>query len=230
MTLELFDYQYKKMHEKDNEGLLYVLENIEMPLLPILEDMQRTGVNLNQSMLQEFKDKYEIKLAEAEKIVYDEINKHKDMIEEYKMKNYKHKLSDPINLGSPAQLSVLFYDILGYKLKKGGKGTGVNELQELNTPLTKALLDYRKAQKLIDAFIVALPKRLSKWDNKIHTSLNQYGAATGRFSSSDPNLQQIPSRGEGKELRRLFGASPRLYINVIGLLATGTKNIGEFSR
>ena len=217
MTLELFDYQYKKMHEKDNEGLLYVLENIEMPLLPILEDMQRTGVNLNQSMLQEFKDKYEIKLAEAEKIVYDEINKHKDKIEEYKMKNYKHKLSDPINLGSPAQLSVLFYDILGYKLKKGGKGTGVNELQELNTPLTKALLDYRKAQKLIDAFIVALPKRLSKWDNKIHTSLNQYGAATGRFSSSDPNLQQIPSRGEGKELRRLFGASPRLYINVIGL-------------
>lgn len=207
MTLELFEYQYNLLHKKENEGLLYVLENIEMPLLPILEDMQRTGVNLNQSMLQEFKDKYEIKLAEAEKIVYDEINKHKDMIEEYKMKNYKHKLSDPINLGSPAQLSILFYDILGYKLKKGGRGTGVNELQELDTPLTKALLDYRKAQKLIDAFLVALPKRISEWDGKIHTSLNQYGAATGRFSSSDPNLQQIPSRGEGKELRRLFGAS-----------------------
>ena len=58
MTLELFEYQYNKMHEKGNEGLLYVLENIEMPLLPILEDMQRTGVNLNQSMLQEFKAKY----------------------------------------------------------------------------------------------------------------------------------------------------------------------------
>lgn len=217
MTLELFDYQYKKMHLPENEGLLYVLENIEMPLLPILEDMQRTGVNLNQSMLQEFKDKYEIKLAEAEKIVYDEINKHKDIIEEYKIKHYNHKLSDPINLGSPAQLSILFYDILGYKLKKGGRGTGVNELQELDTPLTKALLDYRKAQKLIDAFLVALPKRISEWDGKIHTSLNQYGAATGRFSSSDPNLQQIPSRGEGKELRRLFGASPRLYIDVIGL-------------
>ena len=56
------------------------------------------------------------------------------------------------------------------------------------------------------------------------TSTN-IGAATGRFSSSDPNLQQIPSRGEGKELRRLFGASPRLYINVIGLLTTGTKDI-----
>lgn len=222
MTLELFEYQYNLLHKKENEGLLYVLENIEMPLLPILEDMQRTGVNLNQSMLQEFKDKYEIKLAEAEKIVYDEINKHKDMIEEYKMKNYKHKLSDPINLGSPAQLSILFYDILGYKLKKGGRGTGVNELQELDTPLTKALLDYRKAQKLIDAFLVALPKRISEWDGKIHTSLNQYGAATGRFSSSDPNLQQIPSRGEGKELRRLFGASPRLYIDVIGLQSART--------
>ena len=171
MTLELFDYQYKKMHKKGNEGLLYVLENIEMPLLPILEDMQRTGVNLNKSMLNEFKEKYEIKLAEAEKIVRSEIDKHKDKIEEYKIKHFNHKLSDPINLGSPAQLSVLFYDILGYKLKKGGKGTGVNELQELNTPLTNALLDYRKAEKLIDAFLIALPKQISKWDDKIHTSL-----------------------------------------------------------
>lgn len=233
MTLELFEYQYNKMHEKGNEGLLYVLENIEMPLLPILEDMQRTGVNLNQSMLQEFKAKYEIRLAEAERKVYAEIDKNKDKIEEYKVKHYKHKLDDPINLGSPSQLSVLFYDILGYKLKGGGKGTGVNELQELNTPLTNALLEYRKSAKLIDAFLVALPKQISDpergGDGKIHTSLNQYGAATGRFSSSSPNLQQIPSRGEGKELRRLFGASPRLYINVIGLQSTRATNTSQFS-
>lgn len=178
MTLELFEYQYKKMHEKENEGLLYVLQNIEMPLLPILEDMQRTGVNLNQSMLQEFKEKYEIRLAEAEEKVYQEIDKHKEEIEEYKMKHFNNKLDDPIKISSPSQLSTLFYDILGYKLKDGGRGTGVNELQELGTPLTLALLDYRKSAKLIDAFLVALPKQISDWDGKIHTSMNQYGAAT----------------------------------------------------
>ena len=229
MTLELFKYQYEKMHKKENEGLLYVLQNIEMPLLPILEDMQRTGVNLNQSMLQEFKEKYEIRLAEAERKVYQEIDKHKEEIDNYKITHFNNKLDDPIKISSPAQLSTLFYDILGYKLKSGGRGTGVNELQELGTPLTLALLDYRKSAKLIDAFLVALPKQLSRWDGKIHTSMNQYGAATGRFSSSSPNLQQIPSRGEGKELRRLFGASPRKYFNVIGLQSTRTKDVGEFS-
>ena len=216
MTMELFKYQYEKMNTKEYAGVLNVMNNIEMPLLPILEDMQRTGVNLNMAMLNEFRKKYDIKLEEAKNKVYDEIKKAEDKIIKYRAENPKSKLDDPINLGSPSQLSILFYDILGYKLKSKGRGTGVNELEELNTDLTKALLDYRKAEKLIDAFLVALPKRISDsklgangkpGDGKIHTSLNQYGAATGRFSSSDPNLQQIPSRGEGKELRRLFGAT-----------------------
>ena len=174
MTLELFDYQFKKMNEPEFVGLKYVLENIEMPLLSIIEDMQRTGVNLNNSMLEEFKAKYMAKLEEAEREVYSEINKYTDKINEFKIKNYSVKLDDPIKISSPTQLSVLFYDILGYKLKKDGRGTGVSELQELDTPLTKALLSYRKAQKLIDAFIVALPKQISEYDKKIHTSLNQY--------------------------------------------------------
>lgn len=222
MTLELFEYQFKKMNEPEYAGLKYVMENIEMPLLPILEDMQRIGVNLNQTMCNEFADKYSIRLAEAERKVYAEINKYTDKIDAYRIKHFNKKLDDPIKISSPAQLSILFYDIIGYKLKSGKKGTGRAELQEINSDLTNALLEYRAMQKLIDAFIVALPKQISKYDNKIHTSLNQYGAATGRFSSSSPNLQQIPSRGEGKELRRLFGASPRLYIDVIRLLTART--------
>lgn len=189
MTMLLYKYQKNILEKDENKGMLYVLKNIEMPLLPILEDMERGGVNLNQTMLQQFKEKYEVKLAEAERTVYTEIDKYKDQIEEYKIKHFNNKLSNPINLGSPAQLSVLFYNILGYKLKKGGRGTGVNELQELNTDLTKALLQYRKVEKIIDAFIVALPKRVEPLDNKIHTNLNQYGAATGRFSSSNPKIK-----------------------------------------
>lgn len=208
MTLELFEYQKKKMERKEFEGLKYVMENIEMPLLPILEDMQRTGVNMNQGMLKDLYEKYSIKLEDAKSRVYAEIDKYKDQIDRFRREHYDIKLDDPINIASPLQLSTLFYKILGYKLKKGGTGTGINELNELNTPLTMALVDYRKMSKMIDAFLVALPKRLDPFDNKIHTSLNQYGAATGRFSSSDPNLQQIPSRGDAKELRRIFGATP----------------------
>ena len=172
MTLELFEYQFKKLSEPEFSGVKYVMENIEMPLLPILEDMQRTGVNLNMAMCEEFKEKYSIRLAEAEKRVYAEINKYKEKIDEYRMEHYNVKLDDPILLTSPAQLSILFYDIIGYKLKSGGRGTGRSELQEINTDLTKALLDFRGMQKLIDAFIVALPQRIDRgFDNKIHTSL-----------------------------------------------------------
>lgn len=159
------------------------------------------------TMLNELYEKYNSKLQIAEKKVYEEIEPYKEQINRYRIEHYEKKLDDPILLSSPSQLSILFYDILKYKTKSG-KGTGVSELEEINTPLTKALLEYRKMQKLIDAFLIALPKQIEPTTGKIHTSLNQYGAATGRFSSNSPNLQQIPSRGEAKEIRRIFGAAP----------------------
>lgn len=206
MTLELYEYQVAKMNKPEFKGIKYVMEEIEMPLLPILEDMQRTGVNINQGMLNDLYEKYSIKLDEAKVAVNAELDKVADDIKKYRLQHYDVKLDNPINISSPAQLSILFYQILGYKTKSG-KGTGINDLQEIDTPLTRALIDYRKMEKLIDAFLVALPKRIEPSTGKIHTSLNQYGAATGRFSSSNPNLQQIPSRGDAKELRRIFGAS-----------------------
>ena len=138
MTLELYEYQKQQMDRKEFSGLKYVMENIEMPLLPILEDMQRTGVNMNQGMINDLYEKYSIKLEEAKSKVYAEIDKNKDKIDRYRREHYDAKLDDPINLGSPAQLSTLFYKILGYKLKDGGNGTGIDKLQELNTPLTLA--------------------------------------------------------------------------------------------
>lgn len=206
MTLELFEYQYEKMNKPEYSGLKYILEKIEIPLLSILEDMQRNGVNINQGMLNDLYQKYSYKLDEAKQVVNAELDKVKDKIDAYRREHYDVKLDNPINLSSPAQLSILFYKILEYKTKSG-KGTGSAELEEINTPLTRALIDFRKMEKLIDAFLVALPKRIEPSTGKIHTSLNQYGAATGRFSSSNPNLQQIPSRGDAKELRRIFGAS-----------------------
>lgn len=188
MTLELYEYQVAKMNKPEFKGIKYVMENIEMPLLPILEDMQRTGVNINQGMLNDLYEKYSIKLDEAKVAVNAELDKVADDIKKYRLQHYDVKLDNPINISSPAQLSILFYQILGYKTKSG-KGTGINDLQEIDTPLTRALIDYRKMEKLIDAFLVALPKRIEPSTGKIHTSLNQYGAATGRFSSSNPKCK-----------------------------------------
>ena len=173
MTLELFEYQYNKINQPEFKNLKYVMENIEMPLLPILEDMQRNGVNINNGMLDELYRKYNERLIKAEADVYTEIDKHKEEIDKYRLKHYNCKLDDPIKISSPVQLSILFYDILGYK-SKSGKGTGVDELQEIGSDLTNALLEYRKMAKLIDAFLVALPKRIEPLDGKIHTNLNQY--------------------------------------------------------
>lgn len=173
MTFDLFKYQYNVLNQPDMKGIKNVFETIEMPLLPILEDMQRTGINMNNEMLKELYNKYSVRLEEARKKVYDEIKPYEDQIQAYRIKHYNKKLDDPILISSPAQLSILFYDILKYKTKSG-KGTGVNELKEINTPLTLALLEYRKMEKLIDAFLIALPKNIEPSTGKIHTSLNQY--------------------------------------------------------
>jgi DNA polymerase I-like protein with 3'-5' exonuclease and polymerase domains len=128
--------------------------------------MYQYGVNINKGMLDELYKKYNERLKSAEKIVYSEIEKYSDKIEEYKLKHPDNKLEDPINIGSPLQLSILFYEILGYKTK-AGKGTGVSELEEIGTDLTKAMLEYRKMSKLIDAFLISLDKRGEYISNNI---------------------------------------------------------------
>ena len=177
MTLKLYQYQKSVLDREDMKGVKDVFLNIEMPLIPILVDMQRTGVNMNQKMIQELYEKYNERLEIAKDKVYDEIKPYTNEINKYRIQHYNKKLDDPISISSPAQLSILFYDILKYKTKSG-KGTGVHELEEINTPLTKALLEYRKMSKLIDAFLIALPRNVEPTTGKIHTSLNQYGAAT----------------------------------------------------
>ena len=128
-------------------------------------------------MLDELYKKYKYKLDEAEALVNKEIEPYNEDIRKYRTEHYNVKLDYPINIASPLQLSILFYDIIGYKAKDG-RGTGVKELERINTPLTNAILAYTKLSKLIDAFLVALPKRIEPSTGKVHTSLNQYGAET----------------------------------------------------
>ena len=137
------------------------------------------------------------------------ISMYKEQIDEYKMKNPNNKLSDPISLSSPTQLAILFYDILKLESpdKKSPRGTGEEILKHFakgkEKNLCEAILGMRNVDKLLNTYIQKMPNIALK-DGRIHASFNQYGAKTGRFSSSDPNLQNIPSHN--KEIRQMFKA------------------------
>ena len=119
-------------------------------------------------------------------------------------------MSDPISLDSPMQLAILIYDILKYPQVsiKEPRGTGVDELTALSlktkSPLFKIILEKRTLAKLLNTFIDTLPLKTHQKDGKIHCKFNSLGTDTGRFSSSEPNLQQIPR--ENKEIKPMFKA------------------------
>lgn len=207
MTYKLFEWQHSILDTEFAESKDLFL-NIENPLTYYVAEMQRTGVEYDKEASDKLSTELFKQQAEAEKKVYAEIAKFQSKIDEYKITHPKNPLEDPINLKSEKQLSTLFYEIIGYKTK-AGKGTGREILLELNTDLTKALLELRTLTKLIDAFIVSIPSFIEPTTGRIHTNLNQDGTETGRFSSSKPNLQQIPARNPiGKKIRQLFKASP----------------------
>ena len=106
-----------------------------------------------------------------------------------------HKLSDPISINSPTQLATLLYDIIKVNSvdKKKPRGTGEEILVKIDIPLCKAILNYRGIAKLLSTYIDKMPEVLNTNTGRIHCSFNQIGADTGRFSSSEPNMQNIPS-------------------------------------
>lgn len=156
MTYKLFEWQRSILDTEFAESKDLFL-NIENPLSYYVAEMQRTGVIYDKEKSNELKETLEAEQKEKEKIVYAEIEKYRSKIDEYKIANPRNPLEEPINLKSEKQLSVLFYDIIGYKTK-AGKGTGREILQEIGSPLTKALMELRTLTKLIDAFILSLPR------------------------------------------------------------------------
>ena len=121
------------------------------------------------------------------------------------------KLADPISIKSSSRLSILVYDIMGCevpvdkKTKKEVRTTNEATLKSMDNPVAKAVLDYREFSTIVDTFIDKLPNCVNPKDGRIHCSFNQYGARTGRMSSENPNLQNIPSHN--KEIRKMFVAT-----------------------
>jgi DNA polymerase I-like protein with 3'-5' exonuclease and polymerase domains len=208
-TYELYMYQKTLLNRKVLSGPYNVFWNIEMPLIPVVADMEDRGVCLDFDVCKNLHEKYHKIKEERQKQADDALSMYATEIENYKMEHPNNKLSDPISLRSPMQLAVLFYDILGLTSpnKKSPRGTGEDILkyfaQGKEKNLCEAILGIRNVEKLLGTYIDKMPK-IALADGRIHASYNQYGAKTGRFSSSDPNLQNIPSHN--KEIRHMFKA------------------------
>jgi DNA polymerase-1 len=174
-------------------GLDRLFRDIEMPLIPVLADMEAAGVAIDREALALLDVEFGGEMARLESEIYLDVG-------------------HDFNLGSPKQLEqILFYE-LGLpkgKRTKTGYSTDASVLEELKPahPMIGKLLDWRLYSKLRSTYIEALPLLVSDRDGRLHTTFHQAVAATGRLSSSDPNLQNIPIRSElGRRIRRAFVA------------------------
>lgn len=193
ITYELYEYQKQFIREdsdrEDMRALYWVLMNIEMPCVDAVCNMEDNGVLFDMNYQQVLSEKYNKLLSEKLQAFYSDLKQYDDEIVKYQIKNANtSKLDTPINIASPTQLAILFYDIIGIDVidKKKPRGTGVEILSKIDLPIAKDILAYREVEKLISTYIDKLPSCVNPNDGRIHCSFNQYGADTGRMSSSEP--------------------------------------------
>lgn len=220
LTYELYKFQepfLTKDHptcvERNLQGVAYVFREIEMPLINIVAQMEDTGIALDLEYAKDLEEKYGQELAKVEQEFFDELDKYKDTIDQYrKQMGPACKLDERINLNSPTQLAILLYDVLGVTPvdDKSPRGTSESILEKIDIPLTRILLEYRRLQKLMSTYITKLPTTINPRTGRLHASFNQMGTDTGRFSSTDPNMQNIPARN--KDIRQMFVASEGYYL------------------
>ena len=225
MTYELYKFQEpyltKGTYECDTKGLERVAEvfhNIEMPVIEVVFNMEVQGVDIDTELASKLKAEYTGYMTRAEEKFHTELNKLEHFINKLRVTSPAkyEKIKDGIDISSPQQLAILFYDVLGFVSPDNRKprGTGEEILKSFQHPITDAILEYRAMAKLLSTYIDAIPEHISKRTGKLHANFNQYGAKTGRFSSSNPNLQNIPSQKKklsdgtvidaGHDIRQMF--------------------------
>lgn len=190
ITLRLHNQLWPML--KAQSELLPVFNEIELPLLSVLSDIERTGVKIDSQMLAEQSVEIAARLTELEKEAYE-------------------IAGEEFNLSSTKQLQAILFDKLGLpilkKTPKGAPSTAEEVLQELahDYPLPKLIIEHRGLAKLKSTYTEKLPKLVNPETGRVHTSYHQAVTATGRLSSSDPNLQNIPIRNEaGRRIRQAF--------------------------
>lgn len=213
ITLEYGDYQREIFKTRENlKDIYWVFKNIEMPCVDAVVDLEDTGVAFDMEYNAELKTKYHAILDEKEANFHKQCEMYADEIANY---SGDVRLDNPINIQSVKQLQALLYDIakvkpvIDKKTKKPSRSTSEEVLTKLKHPIADAILEYRSFSTLVSTFIDKLPECVNPDDGRIHCKFNQYGADTGRFSSSDPNLQNIPSHN--KDIRKMFIATNTEY-------------------
>lgn len=211
MTYKLYEHQKEFFEKPENKDVYDLFINTEVPLIQVTASMTRTGVAIDNELVEKLNKEYKEKLEVVTSKIYDEISKFEDKIVKYKMIHYNHKLSEPINFNSSSQLAILLYDIIGLvnNDKEKPRATSEDILAQLHNPLCDLILEYRGINKLLTTYIEAIPKKIEEYDGRLHAQFNQNGADTGRFSSSDPNLQNIPTSAG---IRCIFKASEGMYM------------------
>lgn len=174
-------------------GMIDLLENVEFPLIEVLADMEKNGVRLNESVLNDYKSVLIEQVLQLEKEIYE-------------------LAGIEFNISSPAQVGEVLFERLkidekAKKTKSGKYSTSEDILQNLKSknPIVEKILDVRGLKKLLSTYVEALPQLINPLTGRIHTTYNQAVTATGRLSSTNPNMQNIPVRSdEGREVRRAF--------------------------
>ena len=190
ITLRLHQHIFPQLKQIDSLATVY--EAIEMPLVPVLARMEQTGVLVDEQMLSQQSGELTASIKALETQAHE-------------------AAGQPFNLGSPKQIQEILYDKLGLpvlkKTPKGQPSTAESVLQDLavDFPLPRLILEHRSLSKLRSTYTDKLPKQINPVTGRVHTSYHQAVAATGRLSSSDPNLQNIPVRSEeGRRIRQAF--------------------------
>ena len=194
ITLQLYNALEPKLKESD---LYPLFRDVEMPLVRVLAEMEMNGVLIDTNALKETSVAFTERMLELERKIYEEAG-------------------EEFNISSPRQVGDILFEKLkivekAKKTKTGQYVTSEEVLQQLKNkaPIVSNILAYRGLKKLLGTYVDALPKLINPRTGHIHTSFNQTVTATGRLSSSDPNLQNIPVRGEdGKDIRRCFIPEP----------------------
>lgn len=181
----------------ESQNLFEVFEKIEMPLIPILMDMEYAGIAVDTKFFKSFSEKLSLRIVEIQKEVYKEVGYD-------------------FNLNSTQQLSKALFETLkltppdsSNRTKSGHYSTAASVLEDMKEQhiVVKLLLEYREISKLVSTYLDALPRQVNPHTGRVHTSFNQTGSVTGRLASSDPNLQNIPTRTKlGHQVRKGFVA------------------------
>ncbi|MBI1247533.1 DNA polymerase I [bacterium] len=191
IPLRLYEILGQRLEE---EGLTELFDDVEIPLVDVLVEMEFNGIRIDTDRLSNLSQAYGDRLTTLEQEIYE-------------------IAEQPFNIASPKQLAEILFEKRGLpviKKTKTGASTDAEVLEQLakQDPLPKKIIDYRQYAKLKNTYIDALPTMICPKTNLVHTSFNQVVAATGRLSSNEPNLQNIPIRTqEGKEIRSAFKAS-----------------------